>query len=230
MISSKNNRRHFFVAACSLSFCWGARPAAGQMSFSGAYTMDIYSGPISPHESVSFHYSSSGLGDIVTGTNPPVKASTLQLWLLNEQAALWVRATDSQLDLNNHRVTAPLSHLSVYALIGGADTNVSEVYVYPVPFRPNGPNAGTGPGQTGAEFVSGVAGTGITFSSLPTEGTIDIYTLSGQRVKTLNIPATPNELQWDVKNSAGHSVASGVYIWRLVSGSNSKTGRLMVIR
>ena len=184
-----------------------------------------YSGPISPNGSITINFTVTG--DIVTdhgvATNPPVKASTLQLWLLDEEHSLWVRVPDFQLDLLNHRITAPLSHLSVYALIGGADTNVDNVFAYPVPFRPNGPNAGTGPGQTGTE-----AG-GITFTSLPSEGTIEIYTLSGQRVRTLDIPAQP-KIVWDVKNSAGESVASGVYIWRLKAGDNSKTGRLMVIR
>ena len=190
-----------------------------------------YSGPISPNGaiSMSFQYATSNSGVFEAGTNPPVKASTLQLWRLDEQNAIWMRVADSEQDLSSHRITAPLRHLSVYALIGGADTAVNDVFVYPVPFRPNGPNAGIGAGRTGAEWTP-LAG-GITFGNLPSEGSIEIYTLSGQLVRTLAIPpSTSTNLRWDVKNSAGQSVASGVYIWRVVSGNNSKTGRLMVIR
>lgn len=157
---------------------------------------------------------------IVDGSSPPLRVKTMNLWLLDEDLELWVKVPNSSIDPAARTVAAPLSHLSVYALIGGADTAVADVYAFPVPFRPRGPNAGTGAGQTGTEAV------GITFTNLPSEGTIEIYTVDGRRLKRLDIPANlaPARLSWDAR------VASGVYIWRVVSGGNSKTGRLMVIR
>jgi hypothetical protein len=94
-----------------------------------------------------------------------------------------------------------------------------------VPFRPNVPQAGAGQGQTGAE-----AG-GITFDNVPQAGSITIYTLDGRLVKKINIPDNLfiQTVSWDVRTDSGEKAASGVYIWRVVSGSNVKTGKLMVI-
>lgn len=157
---------------------------------------------------------------IVDGTSPPLRVKTMNLWMFDENMELWVKAPNSRIDPAARTVSAPLNHLSVYALIGGADTAVADVYAFPVPFRPHGPNAGTGAGQTGTEAA------GITFTNLPSEGAIEIYTVDGGLVRRLDIPANlaPARLSWDAK------AASGVYVWRVVSGGNSKTGRLMVIR
>lgn len=175
---------------------------------------------------LSLPYRDADGNGLVDGTVPPVRVDTLELWRLDEANALWVKAPGARLDAAQKRVAAASSHLSVYALVGGADTAVAEVYAFPVPFRPNGPDKGTGPGKTGTEAA------GITFANLPTEGTIDIYTLDGRLVRRLAIPPNlaPASLAWDVKNAAGGKVASGVYLWRAASGGNSKLGRLMVIR
>lgn len=176
--------------------------------------------------SIAFRYQDSRGDGIVDGTNPPLRAKTLAPWILDENLAMWVKLPQSNVDQAGRRVAAPLRHLSVFAFIGGADISVDAAYAFPVPFRPHGPNAGTGPGQTGT------LSSGITFTNLPSEGTIEIYTLSGQLVRRLELPpnlATPT-LSWDVRNGAGETVASGVYLWRVISHGNSKTDRLMVIR
>ena len=113
----------------------------------------------------------------------------------------------------------------VYALLGMVDESVKDVYPFPVPFRPNGPQAGTGSGQSGTDAD------GITFINVPQAGAIEIYTLDGRLVRKLAIPAglPIPKLKWDVRTAGGDRAASGVYLWRAVSGSNSKTGKLMVI-
>jgi len=95
-----------------------------------------------------------------------------------------------------------------------------------VPFRPFGPDAGPGADQTGTE------NDGITFTNIPQKGDISVYTLDGQLVRKIDIATywePPGKLKWNVKNDSGAKVASGVYIWRAVSGSNSKTGKVMII-
>ncbi|MBI5244955.1 MAG: hypothetical protein HY922_14910 [Elusimicrobia bacterium] len=186
----------------------------------------VYDAPLLSPSVLSIRYPDAAGDGIADGTSPPVRVKTLSLWTLDEALGIWVKVPDSGVDPAQKRVAAPVNHLSVYTLIGGADSSVGEVSAFPVPFRPNGPKSGTGPGRTGTESA------GITFANLPSEGRIDIYNLVGQRVRKLDIPAnlSPARLVWDVKNESGHAVASGVYIWRVVSGVNSKTGRLMVIR
>jgi hypothetical protein len=113
----------------------------------------------------------------------------------------------------------------VYAVIGAIDDSVRDVFAFPVPFRPNGPQAGTGQGQTGTEAA------GITFTNVPQSGRIEIYTLDGRLVTKIAIPAglIMPEVKWDVRTAGGERAASGVYIWRVVAGGNAKTGKLMVI-
>ena len=99
--------------------------------------------------------------------------------------------------------------------------------VFPLPWRPHGPNAGTGPGQTGTD--SG----GITFSNLPSECDIKIYTVSGSLVRQLHhsdLTGPVAQQVWDGNTSGGEHAASGVYLWRVESSADSKNGKLMVIR
>jgi flagellar hook assembly protein FlgD len=111
--------------------------------------------------------------------------------------------------------------------MGSADADASNVYVFPLPWRPHGPDAGDGPGQTGTD-----AG-GITFSNLPSECTIKIYTVSGHLVRALShsdLAGPVGQEKWDGNTSSGDHAASGVYLWRVESSADSKNGKLMVIR
>ncbi len=69
---------------------------------------------------------------------------------------------------------------------------------------------------------------GIKFVNLPSGGSINLYALSGARVRSLSISAP--QMAWDACNSDGQQVASGLYIWEVVSGSNSQTGKLVIIK
>jgi hypothetical protein len=124
-------------------------------------------------------------------------------------------------------VAGAVTQFSVYALMGSAATDASAVFVFPVPWRPHGPNAGEGPGQTGTE------GGGITFSNLPSECTIKIYTMSGSLVRTLShsdLAGPVGQEKWDGNTSGGEHAASGVYLWRVESSADSKNGKLILIR
>lgn len=93
---------------------------------------------------------------------------------------------------------------------------------YPVPWRPN----------AGRPSLYGTAGGGITFADLPSIGIIKIFNLSGEVVREIKIPPglASGVLVWDGKTGTGQDVASGVYLWIVQSGEDSKTGKLMIIR
>lgn len=152
-----------------------------------------------------------------------VRTKSLRMWVLDEASNLWVKVPGSAVDLEAKKVTAPLAHFSVYALIAVQDEDVSLVYTSPVPWRPFAGN----PDRYGC--ISGCPNPGITFRNIPQTGTVRIYTLSGQLVRE---QALTGSLQWvwDGKNSAGEDVVSGVYLWIVESGRNKKTGKLMVIK
>jgi len=160
---------------------------------------------------------------IVDGSNPPARVRSAELFFLDEVSSLWVRLPDFSRETN--AVSAKTTHLSVFALISPEQAPVSDAYAYPVPFSPNGPNAGTGPGQTGTG-----AG-GITFTNLPARAVITVFNVRGERVWRGEENTGAGKLVWNVRNSGGHKVASGVYIYLLKNSSGEKkTGKLMVLR
>ncbi len=185
----------------------------------------FYTKPLAKRGTMSLRYKDANNDGILDGSNPPVRVDTLNGWILDETVNSWVQVRGGGVNTDTKMLSVYFGMPGVYALLGAQDQTVSNVKAYPVPFRPNGPQAGIGQGQTGTEAA------GITFDNLPQSGTISIYTLDGRLVKKLDIQDTLGlaKLYWDVKTSSGEKAASGVYIWRVVSGSNTKTGKLMVI-
>ncbi len=65
----------------------------------------------------------------------------------------------------------------------------------------------------------------------PIHGSLKIYNIRGQLVKTLfegELPAGRYELLWDGKNESGAEVTSGVYLYRLKTGQGTIT-RMMIL-
>jgi hypothetical protein len=182
--------------------------------------------PMSLAKAITFSITSNGSTQgLFTGGGVPVRAQTLSLWALDSVHALWVKMPDSR--PNGSGVAGAVTQFSVYALMGQASGDASDVFVFPLPWRPHGPQAGDGPGQTGTE--SG----GITFSNLPSECTIKIYTVSGGLLRTLNhsdLAGPVGQEKWEGNTSSGDHAASGVYLWRVESSADSKNGKLILIR
>lgn len=108
-----------------------------------------------------------------------------------------------------------------YILIKGKNSDyfygLSNVVIYPNPVR------------------NGV----VNFINLPTETTklfIEIYTITGQFIKSFNledvsVTSTGNrKLSWNCKNNSGASLAPGVYIALIKSGSDKKKIKFAIIR
>ncbi|PJA17646.1 MAG: hypothetical protein COX66_03845 [Elusimicrobia bacterium CG_4_10_14_0_2_um_filter_63_34] len=167
---------------------------------------------------LSLGYADSDADGFVDG-RPTTRVRSLALWNLDEDSGNWLRVPGSQVDEAAGVVRAPLQHFSVYALAASPDREVSAAYAYPVPWRPFGGN----PARYGT-----LAG-GITFANIPQDGNISVYTLSGELVRRQELTGALKWV-WDVRNSRGEPVASGVYLWSVRSGDKAKTGKLMVIR
>lgn len=90
----------------------------------------------------------------------------------------------------------------------------SFVHAFPVPFRPS------------------LGQDRITFRGLTPSATIRIYTVTGQLVRTLtkNDPTTQDLVWLPVTNSAGQTVASGVYYYTVNGNGSRASGKLMIIR
>lgn len=161
---------------------------------------------------------------IIDGSSPPARLKSTALYYLDEMSALWVKVPGSSAGPGG-AVTAAVPHLSVYALLSTADESVSSAYAYPVPFRPNGPQAGTGAGQSGTD-----AG-GITFVNLPSRATIEVYNVLGERVWRGEETTGAGKLVWNTRTSSGRAAASGVYIYLVKSAAGEvKSDKLAIIR
>ena len=78
------------------------------------------------------------------------------------------------------------------------------------------------------------ASTTIAFQlGLPSRVELSVYSISGQRVRTLfsgSLPAGHHRLQWDGRNERGESVASGAYLYQLSAGDFVATRQLMLLK
>lgn len=74
----------------------------------------------------------------------------------------------------------------------------------------------------------------ITFSNLPEEVTIKIYTLSGQLIKTLSernkISISLPFIEWDLKNESGYRVADGVYLAYVKTKYGEKVLKFSIVK
>ncbi|MYK39283.1 MAG: T9SS type A sorting domain-containing protein [Gemmatimonadetes bacterium] len=78
------------------------------------------------------------------------------------------------------------------------------------------------------------ASTTIAFQlALPSQVELSIYSISGQRVRTListSLPAEHHRLQWDGRNERGEPVASGTYLYQLLAGDFVATRQLTLLK
>ncbi len=61
------------------------------------------------------------------------------------------------------------------------------------------------------------------------DSTIQIFTIAGELVREIRVETLPQ--RWDVHNSSGEKVASGIYVYLIkYPAGNKKMGKLAVIR
>lgn len=181
---------------------------------------DASGNPLQPNSAcvVTLPYPDADGDGLLEGHGAWLKPSNLAVWLRDEARSLWVKQTGAVLNTSSRTVSLPVSHFSDYALLALPDADLTPVYAYPVPFRPNAGNP--------ARY--GTWAQGIRFTNLPGYGKVRIYTLGGQLVRELAVTGVTET--WDIKNSGGALVASGVYLWEATAGSGRKSGKLVVIK
>lgn len=168
-------------------------------------------------------YKDNDNNGFIDGLLPLAKASNLSFWKLDKDKKRWVKMPYDNVDLSSKEVLSYVNEFTTYALFPKVATDVSDVIAFPVPFRPNAGNSSR----------YGSWADGITFANCPGIGTIKIYTIAGDLVRKIDIASNldiNSDVKWNLKNENGDIVASGVYIWEVISGGNRKTGKLMVIK
>lgn len=113
-------------------------------------------------------------------------------------------------DTNNPTINVPIQ-LSVII----SDTIIGDtITVYPNPFKPKrGHNT-------------------LTFTNLPDEGTIEVFTISGNSVWKHSFAHIGKFYSWDTKNENGKNVTSGVYFYLIKDGTGKvlKKSKFAIIR
>ena len=149
-----------------------------------------------------------------------LELDSLTLVRLNDATGEWEHSgLDQVIDESSNRLVATLDTAGTYALaeLKPFATTLDDVRVYPNPWMPNDNNSDTG-----------TEATGIVFDNLTTNTRIKIYTISGQLVKEETIH--DSSWSWDGRNSAGNPVFSGVYLYIMLNDSETKKGKLTIIR
>lgn len=127
---------------------------------------------------------------------------------------------DSQMRLSK----ALLSTASAQAVrVEGMDLPLPSTFIlhqnYPNPFNPT----------TTIEFSLGGASDG----SLTQHVTLDIYNILGQHVKALldeDIVPGNYQVEWDATNSSGQRIATGLYLYKLQVGQESKSKKMLFLK
>ena len=70
----------------------------------------------------------------------------------------------------------------------------------------------------------------VTILPVPVSGTVKIYTINGQEVRSLNIETGLGKVEWDTHNTNGKLVATGVYYFRVNGDGTETVGKLIIIR
>ena len=100
----------------------------------------------------------------------------------------------------------------------GPTQNLQAVSVVPNPYRAN--EAWDAPGQHEVHFIN-----------LPARSTIKIYTVAGDLVVKLEHDDPVRDFErWNLKNQSGQDVASGIYMYRVESGTFTFQNRFVVVR
>lgn len=107
------------------------------------------------------------------------------------------------------RVTATSLGVSGSAALTVVNFDVSGAIAYPTPYKSTQGNV-------------------IHFRGLGSDAKIRIYTTSGRQV--IELSSNQDTLDWDVKNSNGEKLASGVYFYVIESPDSKKNGKLIIIQ
>jgi len=82
-------------------------------------------------------------------------------------------------------------------------------------------------------FIKGKSDcTGIVFDALTDESKINIYTVSGKLIKTIEHKSSSGseKEEWNLSSTSGEEVSSGIYLYVITSAEGIKKGKISVIK
>ena len=95
-----------------------------------------------------------------------------------------------------------------------------EVRVVPNPYNPN----------AAFDKQAFPGGPRVQFINLPSRAKVDVYSVAGDLVRSLNHEDGDDSLDWDLKNDGGEDVAPGIYLYHVEASGETATGRFVIVR
>lgn len=156
-----------------------------------------------------------------------IKADRLKAYSFDPASGEWTRDFESEVEQARRAVVARTPHFTLFGLFAPLAADLSSVRVYPVPYVP-----GDGADDNGKPFSAGDPASGILFDNLTADASVEVYSVTGERVWSGANPGAGGALRWDARNSAGRDAASGVYYAVIKSGSTGErvVRRLAIVR
>lgn len=71
---------------------------------------------------------------------------------------------------------------------------------------------------------------GVTFTRLTLRATINIFTISGEKVRAIEKNSNTDGVGWDLRNESGSKVVSGLYLYVIKGEGSTKAGKLVIVR
>jgi uncharacterized protein (DUF2141 family) len=174
----------------------------------------------------------------------------VQVWFYNAVLGRFVlENTNRRLDTVNKTVTVSVNHFSTFVVLDSTPTATSTVSFggadIAVANFPNPADCIThsniarnstlfGSGGVHAPFVGTMLRTSIPLSGTPAELRYNIYTVAGEKIRTIEQGTVPPGqtyyTPWNCTNDAGRTVASGVYIGEVIHGGRRKFFKIAIIK
>jgi len=139
-----------------------------------------------------------------------------------------VTSIDTLISVNADIAESPIDSSEIVRLTPATPpaTNLESVVVVPNPYKGS------------AEWDPGPNDRRMSFRNVPAGATIRIWTAAGELLRSLvqnpnvNPGGQSGELAWDLKNDAGRTVVSGIYIYSVhpVDGRTPKKGHFVIIK
>ena len=166
----------------------------------------------------------NGDGIIDGGSPDSAQVSNAKLYALDEAEGVWVELPGAQVSVSSSAVYCAIPHLSYYAIGTSLGSAFGQIFAYPSPFRPHGPEAGIGAGLTGTDEG------GITFMNLPLNSKVEVYNVRGELVWDGRLANWSGKLVWDTRTNGGQKAGSGVYIYVVTTPEGKKIDKLSIVR
>ncbi|MFC1522876.1 fibronectin type III domain-containing protein, partial [Elusimicrobiota bacterium] len=184
-------------------------PSPGQTLESAGKAIDVTLGSgqtqLNTPATITIGYEDADNDGLVDGTL--IRGDKLAIHYYDQSQSRWSKDSNSAVNKSNKTVTVQTSHFSLFGLFAPLAGNLSNVFVYPVPYIPNDSHADNGKPYNPADSDSG-----IIFDNLTPSVKIEIFTVTGELVKRITSDNSSGKINWDAQNSSGQEVASGVYI------------------